>query len=180
MKRTTSANNKHVAGMTFIILNQQHSNFLGQLQRELKASAPRVSVGVGGIMNYLLERRILDDKAAVSTITGQFPANRCTISMDQAKKDTIYRLKVIAIPQNLKLIQECAVGIQESILMLGFDKVIGVAGDTLTASSKYIKLAKTTFDYTMKSSDYIQKSAAYYESLCKTKEPAKVMINSMF
>lgn len=138
-----------VLGAAFVLMCEKDGSFTGALSRRCPTLAPLLVYRIGAVVNFLAERGITDQRAVASDVTGIYPNNTPSAgaSPDTAVISVRNALQALAIPGNLTAAMNCVVGIQDSIIMLGVDKILGAADTTLQGASGAYKMTRTAQGY---------------------------------
>lgn len=143
-----------VVGATFLMISREKPNFPALISRRTSMMAPLLVVRIGGMLNFLAENAIIDQRAAATGVTGIYPNCRPVGGdWEGAVISVRNQLQALMIPVALDATMKCVVGIQNDIFMLGVDKVIGAASQTVKTTfsavgtgTKYAGYAQQGFD----------------------------------
>mgnify|MGYP007060318795 CR=1 FL=1 len=137
-----------VVAAAFIVLYQEKGNaFTNGLARKIHGS-PGLGLLIGGVINFLAMRGMLPAQAGVGAVTGEFPNCRPSsgFSTQTAADSVRFSIQQLNMAANLQAAMNCVVGIQNDLLMLGFDKIIGAADGTFQATYGAYKTARGVQD----------------------------------
>ena len=169
-----------VVGITFLILKDTHNNFLGDLKTECNTAPGLMVARIAAVMDFLALKGLISARQS-SGVTGKYPFVSPSAGEDweSIRINTQNNLQALNIPKLTKQALEAAIGAQDAMLMLGFDKVIGALTSTATGAYSYAKVAHTTYDTSMKVWDFGTKYTELYEACKKVRFPAKAFIAAM-
>lgn len=137
-----------VVASAFILLYGSHgATFTSGLSRKITA-APAIGLKIGGILNFLAERGLISAQGGCGAVTGIYPTNRPSAgySWQTAAEAVRFSIQQLNMSANLNAAMTCVVGIQNDLLMLGFDKVIGAVEGTVKSTYSTVKSGKDAYD----------------------------------
>ncbi|WP_174292256.1 hypothetical protein [Sphingomonas bacterium] len=171
-----------VVASAFMFLYEKNSSFPGKLSHRL-SSLPGLTVcRIGGLLNFMAEKNVTNG-AVCPGINGQYPANHLQgggSNYSSIISEVQNALQRVTMTANLTAAMQCVVGIQDSFLALGVDKLMGAGDATLRgASSVYrgLSTAKGYGDKGKTAADILKGLRDYIQS--ERGDPVHVFINVM-
>ncbi|MBS8226509.1 hypothetical protein [Vannielia litorea] len=166
---------------TFCILDQTHKSFKGELATKCGSLNALLVARIGSILDYMAGTLHLYSARQSSGVAGHYPNVKPAAGQawEDIRINVQNNLRGLMIPEMTKQALEATIGVQDAMLMFGFDKVIGAVTSTGTEAYKYAKVAHTTYDYSNKVWDFGTKYAALYAACKETKRPADAFIQAM-
>jgi hypothetical protein len=171
-----------VVASAFVLLRAKDSAFTGALSGRC-SSLPALTVyRIGGVVNFLAEKGLIDPRAVAAGVTGEYPQNRPEgdAGREGAITSVQNALRAMNITANLNAAMSCVVGIQEAMVMLGVDKIMGAGHTTLQNTYGAYKTASTGYDYagkTGKARDKIKQLKEFIDS--QRGSSVDIFINAM-
>ena len=147
------ANPVGVVAAAFLFLMEKDAGFIGALKTRCSTLPSLTVARIGGVINFMVGQGLIDYGATADQVQGFYPDCRAT---GQGKSVT-EALDRINLQANLNAAMTCVVGIQNDLVMLGVDKIIGAASSTLKATYGAYKTANTVYDYGSKGKDVKEK-----------------------
>jgi len=162
-----------IALITFQILSHKHGDFCGKLRNRL----PRLPQQATWQVGYLVDKSAAMNGRGLGTswqsFGGRYPRIHPREFNRQKRahydpgivKDIQTQLRDYTTEASLKKVMETVVGIQESILMLGLDKVMSASGTALKGASRNVELCGYAIDASKWSYKAAEKFMGYYDWL---------------